>query len=49
MLEQLLELKLAIVNYCLNVLHLLMYTEENAVDLHYVSRVIVTVGGRENI
>jgi hypothetical protein len=49
MLEQLLELKLAIVNYCLNVPNLRMYTEENAVDLQYMGRVVVTVGGRENM
>jgi hypothetical protein len=32
-----------------NVPNLLMFTEENAVDLHYVGRFVVTVGGGENI
>jgi hypothetical protein len=49
MLEQLLEWKLAVVNYCLNVPNLLMFIEENAFDMHYVGRVIVTVGDMGNI
>jgi hypothetical protein len=48
-LQQVLECKLAVENYCLNVPNLLMLTEEYAVDLHCVSIFIVTVGGEGNI